>query len=49
MERIETVFIIIYNLNRVKNFEVGEKLDVRDPNYVWKIGTIKRLKVSHDA
>lgn len=47
---MEAKLIVIYcgMINRVSKLEVGEKLDVRDPNYVWKVATIKRLKVSQD-
>ena len=33
----------------VKSFDVGIKIDVRDPNYIWKVGTIKRMKMAHDS
>lgn len=34
-------FFLIYF--RIKNVEVGDLIDVRDPNFVWCIGVIKRV------
>ncbi len=34
----------IYYFNcRVKSFEVGAKVDVRDPTYIWCVGTIQKI------
>ena len=37
---------IIYSFLRVSSIDVGQSIDVRDPNFVWNVGTIKRLKIS---
>ncbi len=37
------------NINkRVKNFAVGDKIDVRDPSYIWCEGTIYRIINRYD-
>lgn len=33
---------------RVKNFAVGDKIDVRDPSYIWCEGTIYRIINRYD-
>lgn len=33
----------ILNYIRVKSFSVGDKIDVRDPRYIWCEGTIQRI------
>jgi len=30
-------------LYRLKKVEIGDLIDVRDPNFVWCIGIIKRI------
>jgi len=34
---------MIFCVSRVKSFSVGDKIDVRDPRYIWCEGTIQRI------
>ncbi|CAK62085.1 unnamed protein product (macronuclear) [Paramecium tetraurelia] len=34
---------------QVQSIDVGQQIDVRDPNFVWNVGTIKRLKISQEV
>lgn len=47
MEAESAVLILLEG--RVKKLEVGERIDVRDPNYIWNVGIIKRIKISPDS
>lgn len=35
--------LYIYFFIRVKSFSVGDKIDVRDPRYIWCEGTVQRI------
>lgn len=37
------VHLYIYFFIRVKSFSVGDKIDVRDPRYIWCEGTVQRI------
>lgn len=36
-----TVFSVFINLNRVDKVEVGDKVDVRDTEFIWCVGLVK--------
>ncbi|KAM3136151.1 hypothetical protein pb186bvf_011773 [Paramecium bursaria] len=40
--------VLLYQIQRLPNLEVGMKIDIRDPNNVWRVGIIKRQKFQKD-
>ena len=50
-KQIVLIYIYIYIIYkiRVQNVEVGTKIDVRDPSYIWKVAIVKRIKVASET